>query len=185
MNSNKKSDLNISNNNNKYIKLRPLVQEDVKDIFTWHNDYEVTKYSMTSFIFPQTIELCQRFISEQSSNKMITLGILYKERLVGYIGISRLDWINRSGEYFILIGDKKSWGKSIGFFASKYIIKYGFESLGLNRIDLTVSNLNKYAISLYKKLGFVEEGIKKEACFRDGEYHDKVLMALLLREWSN
>jgi len=36
---------------------------------------------------------------------------------------------------------------------------------------------NSRAIHLYKKLGFVQEGIKKYAAIRHGKYEDELFMA--------
>ena len=52
---------------------------------------------------------------------------------------------------------------------------------GLEKIELTVYASNVPAISLYQKLGFVEEGRKKRGRFLDGFYDDVLLMALDLR----
>jgi putative acetyltransferase len=47
----------------------------------------------------------------------------------------------------------------------------------LIRVELTVFADNERAIALYKKLGFVEEGLKKKAAIRNGQYEDEYLMA--------
>jgi ribosomal protein S18 acetylase RimI-like enzyme len=49
----------------------------------------------------------------------------------------------------------------------------------LERIDLEVYASNHRAIELYKKAGFVVEGIKKRGRKLDGVYEDIVFMALL------
>jgi RimJ/RimL family protein N-acetyltransferase len=50
----------------------------------------------------------------------------------------------------------------------------------LERIELEVFASNRPAITMYKKLGFVTEGVKKNARKIDGAYDDVVLMALPL-----
>jgi RimJ/RimL family protein N-acetyltransferase len=49
---------------------------------------------------------------------------------------------------------------------------------GLQKIELSVYSSNEAAMQLYKKLGFVEEGVKKRGRLVDGIYDDVVLMAL-------
>ena len=41
------------------------------------------------------------------------------------------------------------------------------------------------AIALYKKLGFKEEGIMREAFYRSGQWHDVHVMGILKREYMN
>ncbi len=50
---------------------------------------------------------------------------------------------------------------------------------GLTRIELEVYASNTIAIALYRRLGFVEEGLKRRARFLDGKYQDLLIMALL------
>jgi RimJ/RimL family protein N-acetyltransferase len=51
--------------------------------------------------------------------------------------------------------------------------------LGLSRIELTVREDNANAIALYKRMGFVAEGIQRNAFKVDGQYQNLVMMALL------
>jgi RimJ/RimL family protein N-acetyltransferase len=50
----------------------------------------------------------------------------------------------------------------------------------VKRIELAVFERNKVAIHLYQKFGFEVEGKRRKAIFRDGEYLDGLMMALLL-----
>ena len=51
---------------------------------------------------------------------------------------------------------------------------------GLERIELEVFGSNKRAMRLFRKVGFVTEGVKKSARKLDGVYDDIVGMALLI-----
>ncbi|WP_242602350.1 GNAT family N-acetyltransferase [Legionella rowbothamii] len=59
------------------------------------------------------------------------------------------------------------------------------EQKGLTRIELTVREQNKPAIALYKKLGFEEEGVHKNAVCIEGKYENHIFMALLLDDAKN
>jgi RimJ/RimL family protein N-acetyltransferase len=52
---------------------------------------------------------------------------------------------------------------------------------GFVRIELDVHADNARAIALYEKVGFVREGIARDAVFVDGKYRDAVTMALVDR----
>jgi RimJ/RimL family protein N-acetyltransferase len=54
-------------------------------------------------------------------------------------------------------------------------------TMGIERVELEVFASNKSAIALYQNLGFVLEGVKKNARKLDGAYDDDVIMALFLR----
>ncbi|WP_396334473.1 GNAT family N-acetyltransferase [Alkalihalobacillus sp. MEB130] len=47
----------------------------------------------------------------------------------------------------------------------------------LHKLCLTVFATNKVAIALYKKVGFIVEGVQKEQVFINESYDDELLMA--------
>jgi ribosomal protein S18 acetylase RimI-like enzyme len=51
---------------------------------------------------------------------------------------------------------------------------------GLERIELNVVDTNEIAIRLYKRFGFEEEGLLRNARKLDGQYDNKLTMGLLL-----
>lgn len=53
------------------------------------------------------------------------------------------------------------------------------DSFGLNRVQLGVFATNAPALRLYRKVGFVEEGLKRRAVCIDGVYIDEIMMARL------
>ena len=55
---------------------------------------------------------------------------------------------------------------------------------GLHRIELAAYGHNHRALRVYEKVGFVVEGVRREAALRDGEWADEVLMAILDHEWA-
>ena len=54
----------------------------------------------------------------------------------------------------------------------------------LLRIALTVSEVNRAGVTAYARAGFTREGVLRQACYRDGQYHDKIVMSLLRPEWE-
>jgi RimJ/RimL family protein N-acetyltransferase len=64
------------------------------------------------------------------------------------------------------------------------MIDYGFNKLNLHRIDLGVHEFNERGRKAYKKLGFVEEGRKRDGHYANGKYHDVILMSILKNEWK-
>ncbi|GCE23071.1 GNAT family N-acetyltransferase [Dictyobacter kobayashii] len=169
------------------VLLRPLEMDDLEVFWAWFADREVTKYSMGTWLFPwskyETELWLKRTIQDRES---LTLGVVEKEAgpLLGYAGITSISHINRSSEYYIFLGAKSSWGKGYGTEVTRLMVDYGFASLNLHRIMLTVSAPNIGGVKAYTKAGFQQEGILHQACYRDGAYHDKIIMAILYPEWA-
>jgi RimJ/RimL family protein N-acetyltransferase len=66
----------------------------------------------------------------------------------------------------------------------RLLLRHGFETLNLNRIFLRVYSHNPRAIHVYQKVGFVEEGILRQAHFHNGDYKDVHIMSVLRSEWQ-
>lgn len=81
-----------------------------------------------------------------------------------------------------MIGEEPSRNKGIGTYATKTMINHAFNHLNLHRIELEVLATNKEAYALYEKSGFVKEGVKRQAVFKNGKYIDVIFMSLLREE---
>jgi len=77
------------------------------------------------------------------------------------------------------MGVLREWrGQGLGKALLEACIRKAFAN-GLTRIELEVYADNANAIALYRRLGFVEEGLKRRARVFDGRSQDLLLMALL------
>ncbi len=101
---------------------------------------------------------------------------------VGYFRTSNYSEINKN----IYIGaDIAPEFKGMGYAkpAYKQFMRYLFEYLDLNKITLEVLSNNVIAINLYKRLGFVYEGTKRQEILRDDKWIDSIIMSILKKEF--
>jgi len=103
--------------------------------------------------------------------------------LIGHISLHNIDHLNRNAFLGIFIGEREYRRRGYGVEAVRLILDYGFKTLNLNNIMLSVHADNHAAISCYKKVGFHEAGRRREWVFKDGNYIDKIYMDLLAREF--
>ncbi|WBA42724.1 GNAT family N-acetyltransferase [Hymenobacter canadensis] len=170
------------------ITLAPLKQEHVASFYRWIRDPEVIEYSLSAFQRMQTDEqISQWYSATLQDQKSLNLGIFLPDtnELIGYAGLSGISGTNQSAEYFILIGQKACWGQGVGTAVTRQVLAVGFATYQLNRIMLTVSETNVGGLKAYAKAGFVEEGRMREACKRNGLFHDKIIMSVLKAEWQS
>lgn len=168
------------------VKLAPLQPEHVAHFYSWLRDPEVTQYSLSVFQSLKTAaQIDQWFAATLSQANTLNVGIYWAETnaLISYAGLSHISVTNQSGEYFIFIGEKAAWGKGVGTAVTKQIVHLGFTRHQLNRIMLTVSELNTGGVKAYMKAGFVVEGRLRQAACRQGVFHDKLVMSVLKAEW--
>lgn len=105
-------------------------------------------------------------------------------RVVGHVGLYKIDSRIGQAEFAILLGPVAGWGKGLGKAITRFMVGLAFDHLNLRRVTLQVLSTNERASRLYRSLGFVEEGRLREAQVRNGEYVDVVMMAVLRREWT-
>jgi RimJ/RimL family protein N-acetyltransferase len=166
--------------------LRPLRREDVDGGWAdWFNDPEVTRH-MYRGVFPNTREeqlaFYESIAAGDQSNLVLAIAAEPGGEHVGTIGLHRIDWVNRSAEYGIVVGEESARGRGIGTEATRLICRHGFERLNLHRIWLGVLASHESAIRMYQGLGFQEEGRLREELLRDGRREDKLIMGLLAGE---
>jgi RimJ/RimL family protein N-acetyltransferase len=83
-----------------------------------------------------------------------------------------------------MIGEKEYWSKGYGTDAIRTLMRFAFERMNLNRVELSTFDFNERAQACYRKCGFVEEGRRREDRYIDGEYHDLIVMGILRYEWE-
>ena len=74
-------------------------------------------------------------------------------------------------------------GHGLGQRALCAVMDFVFHELHAHRLWLDVFETNDRAYHVYRKAGFREDGIFREAVFRDGEFHTLRLMSILDREY--
>ena len=164
--------------------LRPVREADIEDYVRWLNDPEVIQYMNIEVgdVTPESERSWYARITEPNSAS-VYYAIDVGDKHIGNCGLHQIDYPNRHAQFGIMIGEKKEWDKGYASEASRLIIDFGFKQLGLNRISLQVYAHNTRAQRVYEKLSFAREGILRESYFRDGRYHDTLVMGILKSEW--
>lgn len=164
------------------IHLRVLSPQDInKNYIHWFDDKEVCEMN-SHHRFPYTEESLREYIdSVNASDKQLVLAIIEKNNNshIGNVSLQNINYINRSAEFAIIIGEKDYWGKGIGIECAKLIINHGFKELNLNRIYCGTLEKNKGMIGLAAAVGFKQEGVRRKAEFKNGNYLDVIEFGML------
>ena len=103
---------------------------------------------------------------------------------VGTIGLLSIDRKNSKAEYYIAMGETSYKGKGVAKEASRLILQYGLEVLGLNRIYLFTEVENVSAQKLFERVGFVREGLIRQDIVSHGKFVDRIVYGFLKEEWG-
>lgn len=163
-----------------------LIDQKLTNYYKWFGDEEVTKFNSHG-LFPTTQKELDTFFEKCENDKsLLSFMILEKEteKHIGMCSLQRIDLINRSAEFAIIIGEKDYWGKGIATEAVHKLFEHGFNRMGINRIWSGTSILNKGMIKSFNKLGMTQEGTYKQAQFLNGKFEDVVAYAILKEDWE-
>ncbi len=105
-------------------------------------------------------------------------------RAIGTARLRLVDEGNRCALYSIGIFDAAMWGRGIGTAATRLVVAYGFEELGLHRIELRVLHDNARAIKAYERCGFQREGVHRDVEFVSGRWLSDLYMSILEDEYE-
>jgi RimJ/RimL family protein N-acetyltransferase len=98
---------------------------------------------------------------------------------LGEVVLNDLDEHNQSMNFRIALSNPEVLNQGYGTEATKAVIDYGLDVIGLHRISLSVFAFNPRAKRVYEKCGFVQEGVARDALFWDGVWVDSINMAII------
>jgi RimJ/RimL family protein N-acetyltransferase len=166
--------------------MKLMDEQDAEEIVAWRSRKDIidSLFSAAGITLAQHRNWYAGYVKNDTRMEFV-INTKADQKKIGTIGLSGIDYKNQKAEYGILIGEKQERGKGYAQEASRAIMAYGFFDLNLQKIKLNVFADNIQAVSLYKKLGFKEEGILRREIYKNGCFKDVMVMAVLREEWVN
>jgi RimJ/RimL family protein N-acetyltransferase len=176
------------------IRLRRDERSDIANFAAWLNDPEVRRYLSTNM--PVSVaneeQWFENMLKLPTAEQPYVIEIRKSApdqknetwQSIGNCGFMNLDQTAHSAEVGLFIGDKSHWNKGYGTEVMRLLLRFGFETLNLNRIFLRVDEGNQGGIRAYEKAGFVHEARLRQAIYRDGEYQNMLMMSVIRSEWN-
>lgn len=165
--------------------LRELEERDLPAINKWRADPSLIATLGAPFRYIN-LDVDKKWFESYMAHRdsAIRCSIVEEEsgKLVGLVSLTAIDRLNQSAQLHIMIGSEDCRGRGAGSFAVQEIVRHGFYDMNLRRIELEVLEDNQRAKHVYEKAGFVREGVKRQAIYKNGRFVDMVLYAVLRPE---
>ena len=165
--------------------LRRPLPKDIQSVYDIHSDPEVMRYYG---VLPyQSTEKAQKHLDWLSSlhkeNKGLRPVITIKgeDKYIGDVGYYDYEEKHNRAEIGYILG-KNHWGNGIMSEALEAMLSYGFNAMGLNRVQALIDPRNIGSKRVVEKLGFTYEGTFRDYELEYGEYIDLDMYSLLRRE---
>jgi [ribosomal protein S5]-alanine N-acetyltransferase len=163
--------------------LREIVTADLASLFAIHGDPEAMRWFGKDPVpsLEATHELIDAFASWRLlPNPGARWGLQLKTHptLIGTCGLFKWNrnWQTCTIGYEL---NQSHQGQGLMGEAADAVIEWGFAELQLNRIEAQIHPKNTASIAMAEKLGFVREGLLREAGFWGGQFEDFVQYSLL------
>jgi ribosomal-protein-alanine N-acetyltransferase len=170
----------------KRINLRGLEEKDLTgNYFHWFNDQQVCEFNSHG-LFPNSINRMKHYFESVSNSRTaLVLAIIHRDTNshIGNVSLQQIDWLSRAAEFAIIMGERNYWGKGFATEASKMIVEHGFSALNLNRIHCGTSADNKGMRKLAAALMMTQEGVRRQAMYKNGIYKDMIEYGVLRDEF--
>ena len=171
-----------------WLTLRALRVSDAPDMYDYSRREDVTRYLLWN---PHPdITHTRRYLEYLGGR--YRLGMFYDwalvnkkdGRMIGSCGFVRFDLPHNSAELgYVLHPDYH--GQGLMQEAAGQVLKFGFEELGLHRIEARFMVENEASLRLMKRLGMTFEGVKRESMLVKGAYRDIGTCAILKNEFKD
>lgn len=161
-------------------------KEDTKIWYAWVNDIETQSYLGSMYGEIITLEDEEEYyesIRKDTSTKLFCIYTEEFKKVIWNISLMWVDYKNRKAELWIAIFDKESQNKWYGTESIKLMLKYAFEVLWLNKVNLRFVEFNKRAQAVYVKIWFKQVWRLKKEIFINWKLHDYILMEIFAKDF--
>lgn len=150
---------------------RPLIESDAVQAYAdWLNDSDVNRYLETRHEV-QTVESCRVFIRNCNQDPLSHLFGIFLRKNGKHIGNAKLGNVNlyyARAELSLFIGEKSCRGKGLGKEIVRALTRYGFDSLGLERVQAGCYEKNWQSLGVFLNAGYTVEGFFRHHVIDNG-----------------
>ncbi|WP_176466557.1 GNAT family N-acetyltransferase [Terribacillus saccharophilus] len=169
----------------KSVFLRAIEEKDFISISKSFQDEEILYMTGTRTILnKEQIKIAHRNFSINPTRYDFAICLLESGQIIGDLSISEIDFDNKKAVFRIALHHKENHGRGYGTEPTKLALRFTFEELKLNRLELQVFSHNIRGIRAYEKAGFKKEGILRQALFMNGTYSDEIIMSVIQEDYD-
>jgi RimJ/RimL family protein N-acetyltransferase len=170
----------------KIVTLRAPEIEDVPKLHKWSNDPEIWNM-LGGWHFPFSSRSTEAWVQSRNDGNLTDHVFCIDtpdEGVIGTANLVNIDWKNKTAFHGMMIGESNLRGKGYARDAVFSIMRYAFMELGLNRLDGDMIAYNNRSIKFYlDKCGWKQEGVRRNWFFRNGEFHDKIVVGVTREDY--
>jgi len=173
----------ISEMKYKEIDLRAPEPEDLELLYDWENN--TSYWIISSTIVPFSKYTLKRYLENshktiyETGQLRLMIDHIPDGMTIGTIDLFDFDPFHKRAGVGILIADEAYRRKGYASMALKCLVDYCFATLQLHQLYCNILSNNSESMDLFRKMGFVQAGIKKDWVKTNDGYIDEHLFQLI------
>jgi RimJ/RimL family protein N-acetyltransferase len=169
-----------------HVILRAFEREDAERCYRWMNDPSVvrTLKSRYPIAFSNEMEWLDRAMNMSPTERHFAIERKDDRAHIGNASIHDIDWVSRAAWFGLFIGEPTAWNRGFGSDAIATLVRFAFDEMNLRKLRINVFDYNERAKHVLEARGFVQEGRLERDFYREGTYHDIVVLSIF-RESSS
>ena len=164
------------------IELRDMTRDDGRRLFLWRREPEVDRWNYQSP--PSDYGMHQAWLDDFMADPDRAGWIIEENgRPCGFLMLKGVADSQQRAQWGWYIGEAAARGRGAGRAAQALGLDRAFFDFGLQKVWSEVLADNEAALKAQAAAGFRREGYLRRHAFKDGQFRDVVLLAILVEEW--
>lgn len=170
----------------KNLCFEPMKEKIYPFLINWLNDPDIIKF-LDDFECKLTLKKIKEIYplhNIDTKNMLFTIIEKKTKQPIGICGLQKIDNNKKNAFLRIIIGDKKYWNGITALESEKFLLKFAFNKLKLNKVYSIINVNNKGQIQIIERLGMKKDGISRNHFIQNGKYIDASLYSILSSEFK-
>src|SRR6185436_179817 len=169
-----------------HVILRAFERDDVERCYRWMNDPNIVRTLKTRYpiAFQNEQEWLERARHASNNERHFAIERKDDRSHIGNASIHDIDWVSRNASFGLFIGEPSAWNRGFGGDAISTLVRFAFDDMNLMKLRINVFDYNDRAKHVLAGHGFVQEGKLEKDFYREGTWHDIVILSKF-REATN
>jgi len=163
-----------------HVILRAFEREDAERCYRWMNDPNIvrTLKSRYPIAFQNESEWLERAMHGNGVERHFAIERRDDRTHIGNASIHDIEWVSRTAAFGLFIGEPSAWNRGFGSDAIGTLMRFAFDEMNLRKLRINVFDYNDRAKHVLETHGFVQEGRLEREFYREGTYHDLVILSV-------
>ncbi len=163
-----------------HVILRAFEREDAERCYRWMNDPNIVRTLKARYpiAFSNEMEWLERAMTPGATERHFAIERKDDRSHIGNASIHDIDWVSRTGWFGLFIGEPTAWNRGFGSDAIQTLVQFAFDDMNMQKLRISVFDYNERAKHILTSRGFVQEGKLARDFYREGTYHDIVILSI-------